>query len=398
MLKTFTQVSAVMGLALGASLVTPTQPAVQAAGQGSSSDCGGLGQKTCISVWPSKRCDAGLVEKKQSGRNICVRPSSPGDKTGGCGGLNENTCISVLPSRRCDTGLIEVKQRGRNICIKDEMGADQTPDCGGIGQASCWSLKASDWCDPGLIYKPGALPGKGRCEEADKDNLMQYTRAIASRFKSLGDDNEMTRLRKCLTSPRRLARLKDMMGAEDSNGTNSVIRECNVDIDKLQAAAEYVLDTRSNSAARSLGVRTPSNADDWDDNLDGKMRLTLEYSAGAVAGGSGESATVGYAIPLHRKPEGTRFYKHVDEYDGGVDLGVGADLLIGIGFPGVPGGDYTIESGKSGVLAGALALKVGLTTRVTREGRRPMWAIFGGAGLGVTAAMYDYDNEFMIDK
>lgn len=396
MFKTFTQVSAVMGLALGASFVTPSQP-VQAAGWGSS-DCGGLNEKTCISVWPSKRCDAGLVEKKQRGRNICVRPSSPGDRTGGCGGLNERTCISVLPSKRCDAGLIEVKQPGRNICIKDELGADRTPNCGGIGQASCWSLKASEWCDPGLLYKPGGLPGRGRCEAADENDMIQYTRAVASRFNALGPNNEATKLRNCLIAPTRLARLKAQMEASDTNGTNSIIRECNVDIEELQRVAAYVLQTPGNSAARNLGLNTVSNSDDWDDNLDGKMRLTFELTYGATAGSKGGSNTIGYAIPLHKKPLGSRWYRHNDEYDGGIDLGFGTDLLIGFGFPGVPGGDLVTEEGKSGVLAVGALGKLGMATRVTRDGRRPMWAIFGGVGLGVTAAMYDYENQFLIDK
>nr|WP_298930211.1 hypothetical protein [uncultured Erythrobacter sp.] len=396
MFKAITQATAVMSLALGATFIAPVER-VEARSFGGN-DCGGLNQKTCISLNRNKRCDAGLVEKKQSGRNICVKPSAPGDKTGGCGGLNEVTCISPNPARWCDDGLTQVRQKGRNICVEDTMGVDTSKGCGGEGEKSCWSLRASQWCDAGLIYKPGALPGKGRCEAADRDNLIQYTRAVASRFKALGDDNEMTRLRKCLISPGRLIRLKEQMRAENSNGTNSIIRECNVDIEKLQKAATYVLDTSGSSSARNLGALSHTSSDDGGTNLDGKLRLTIEYSAGAAAGSAAAGGTIGYAIPLHKKPLGSRWYKHNDDFDFGIDLGIGADILIGIGFPGIPSGDFAKERGKSGVLSGALALKLGLMTRVTEDGRRPMWAIFGGGGLGVTAAMYDYENEFMRDK
>lgn len=398
MLKTFTQVSAVMGLALGASLVTPTQPAVQAAGRGSSSDCGGLGQKTCVSVWPSKRCDAGLVEKKQRGRNICVKPSAPGDKTGGCGGLNETTCISVLPSKRCDAGLIEVRQRGRNICIKDEIGADQTPSCGGIGQASCWSLKASEWCDPGLIYKPGGIPGKGLCYAPKEDDMIARTRATISRFNALPKDNEFSKLRKCLVKPSRLKRLREQMEAKSSNGTNAIIRECEVNIARLQDAAAYVLDLPRSSAARSNGARSASSTQSSGEDFVRNLRLTLELSVDASFFKNSAAAAIGYAIPMNDRPLGTRWYKSSDDFKGGVDVGVGGDLMIGFGFPGVPDGDYVVENGVSGVVGGALGLKLAATLRGDSDNGGMMFGVFGGAGLGVSVAMYEYQNEFFEDK
>lgn len=349
MLNTLTKAAALTGLVLGASFVSPTQ-SVEAAGFGKS-DCGGLNQKTCIHILASKRCNSGLIEKRQSGRNICIRPSTPGDTTGGCGGLN---------------------------------------------QKSCWSLRASKWCDPGLIYKPSGIPGQGRCRAPDTDNMVEYTRAVASRFKALGRGNEFTKLRNCLISPTRLSRLKREMRANDSNGTNSIIRECDVDIDKLQEVASFMFDGTQGSAARSAGVRSASSSS-GNGNLSKKFRLTIEFSAAASAGSNSAGTTIGYAIPLHKKALGSRWYKGSDDYKSGFDLGAGADLLIGIGMPGVPSGNNASESGNAGIIAAAVFGKLGMMTRITDEGD-PMWAVFGGAGLGATIATFEYENEFFRDK
>jgi hypothetical protein len=351
MFNTLTKAAAFTGLVLGASFVTPTER-VEAFGFGSS-NCGGLNQKTCVHILPSKRCNAGLIEKRQRGRNICIRPATPGDTTGGCGGLNEN---------------------------------------------SCWSLRASKWCDPGLIYKPTGIPGKGRCRAPDTDNMVEYTRAVASRFKALGRNNEFTKLRNCLISPARLVRLKREMKDNDTNGTNSIIRECDVDIDKLQDVASFMFNGTQGSAARSAGVRSvSSSSDDWDDGLAKKFRLTIEFSAAASAGSNSAGGTIGYAIPLHKKPQGSRWYKGSDDYKSGFDLGAGADILIGIGMPGVPGGNNATESGRAGIIAAAVLGKLGMMTRITDEGD-PMWALFGGAGLGATIATFAYENEFFVDR
>ena len=401
MFKTITKISAVMGLAMGASFVTPIERA-QASGF-ASSDCGGLNQKTCISLNRNKRCDSGLVEKRRSGRNICVKPSTPGDTTGGCGALNQVTCITPIKSKRCDAGLIEAKQRGRNICIKDEIGADTTPDCGGLDQKSCWSRRASEWCDPGLIYKPGVLPGKGRCDAPETDNMIQYTRSVASRFNALGSNNEFSKLRNCLISPSRLSRLKREMENQDTNGTNAIIRECDVDIKKLQEVAGYMFSQSQSAqaltAARNAGVpiTPPVDEEEWDDNLHKKLRFTIEFSIGAAAGSNDVGGTIGYALPLHDKPLGSRWYKGSDDYSKGIDLGAGMDILFGLGFPGVPGGDNATESGSAGIIAAAVIGKVGMLTRITDDGD-PMFALFGGAGAGLTVATFEYENEFYEDK
>lgn len=396
MFKAITQATAVMGLALGATFIAPAER-VEARNFGSS-DCGGLNQKTCISLNRNKRCDSGLVEKKQSGRNICVEPSTPGDKTGGCGALNQVTCITLIKSKRCDAGLIEVTQRGRNICIKDEIGADTTPDCGGLDQKSCWSGRISQWCDAGLIYKPGALPGKGVCRAPEEGDMIQATRAAISRFNALPKDNEFASLRKCLVSPSRFGRLKRAMKASNTNGTNAIIRECDVDVSKMQDIAAYILDRPSTSASRNVTSRNAASTQDWDDNLNSKMRLTLELSVDASFFKSSAAAAIGYAIPLHDKPLGSRWYKNSDDFLGGVDVAVGGDLMIGIGFPGVPGGDNAVEGGYSGVIAGALGVKLAGTLRGDDDNAAMMFGVMGGAGLGATVAMYEYRNEFFEDK
>ena len=374
-------------------------------------DCGGLGQKSCINVVASKRCNAGLEERRQSGRNICVKPNEDRSNLRDCGALGQKSCVNVIASKRCNAGLVEFRQRGRNICIRDGMGVDTTQGCGGIGEKSCWSGRPSQWCDAGLIYKPGGIPGRGRCVAADEDNMIQRTRAATSRMKSLGADNELRRLRNCLVNPVRLSRLKREMKEGDSNGTNAIIRECNVDLAKLKEEAAYILGERGASAARGSGAYTAASASApgamgtftaasgqsagraFVDNL----RVTIELSADASFFSSSVSGVIGYAIPLSERPLGSRWYKGSDEYLGGIDVGIGGDLLIGVGAPGVPDGDGAIEVGNSGVVAGALGLKIAATIRMDKEGGT-MFALFGGVGLGATVAIYEYQNEFFKDR
>ncbi|MEL7188732.1 MAG: hypothetical protein AAGK17_04195 [Pseudomonadota bacterium] len=304
----------------------------------------------------------------------------------------------MWPSKRCDAGLIEVKQRGRNICIKDEIGADPTPNCGGVDQKSCWSARARNWCDPGLIYKPGIVPGKGTCYAPEEDDMVARTRATISRFNALPKDNEFSSLRKCLVKPSRLKRLREVMKAQDGNGTNGIIRECDVDIAKLRDEAAYVLDQPRGLAARSMGARSAASTQSWGEDLVNNMRLTLELSVDASFFKNSAAAAIGYAIPMNDRPLGSRWYKSSDDFVGGFDVGVGGDLMIGFGFPGVPDGDNAVENGASGVVAGALGLKLAATLRADSENANMMFGVFGGAGLGATVAVYEYQNEFFEDK
>lgn len=145
MWKTIISMGMALGLALPVSIALPTS-AAQAA-----QDCGGLNQKTCISLNRDKRCKKGLVEKRQSGRNICVRPSSPRPKpqpAKDCGGLNQKTCVSLSRDKRCDRGLVEQRQSGRNICVRPSQ--VQPSRCGGLNQPTCISPIPSRRCKDGL--------------------------------------------------------------------------------------------------------------------------------------------------------------------------------------------------------------------------------------------------------
>lgn len=326
-----------------------------------------------------------------------------------CGGLNQNSCWHADPRKWCDGDLKYIPggigRRGK--CVgrpKDDNDVvDETPTCGGIGQASCWSVKPSRWCDAGLIYKPGGIPGRGRCEAPEADNMMQFTRAMASRYNALGRNNELAKLRRCLANPVRLAKLKSAMRAQSTNTTNSVVRECNVDPEKMQQVAEYVLMPMRQDAARVAGVRYRStnavirNSDSDIDPLAKKFRLYFEFAMGAAANSAEAGVTWGYAIPLHSKPDGPRWYRSSDDYVRGLDLGAGGDVFIGLGFPGVPSGDGATESGQSGLIAAAVLAKVAMLSRITEDGD-PSYALGVGAGLGITGATFNYTHTYYEDK
>lgn len=317
-----------------------------------------------------------------------------------CGGAGEKSCWNVNPKKWCDAGLVYVPggvgRRGR--CLKPSgttpvSGGDPTPNCGGKNQKSCWSLSAKKWCDPGLIYKPGGLPGKGTCRAPAGDNMVDYTRSVASRYQALSKNNELSRLRKCVNKPSVKFRMIAAMKDKSTNSTNALLRECKIDIAKLQQVAGYVLNQpRSGNGARSLTTLSGNNA-----NVAKKFRLFFEFSAGAAAGSKDFSGTLGYAIPLHSKPKGSRWYSNSMDYVSGFDLGFGGDIFVGLGYPGVPSGNNVSESGQSGVVALAAVVKVGMLTRITDQGD-PAFGLFGGAGLGVTAATFDYTNAFFTDK
>ncbi|MDY7098998.1 MAG: hypothetical protein SXU28_12740 [Pseudomonadota bacterium] len=171
MFKLFVKATAVFGLAIGATMVSPVEPAQAAWG---AKKCGGLNQKTCIHINPEKRCNRGLQERRQSGRNICVRPKADGSNLRDCGGLNQKTCIGVNPAKQCNSGLVVLRQRGRNICVRPSSIPDKTKDCGGLNQKTCISLNPAKHCDAGLtvqrqrgrnicVRKTDFEPGSPKC-------------------------------------------------------------------------------------------------------------------------------------------------------------------------------------------------------------------------------------------
>ena len=174
MLNAIIKASAILGMAMGASMVTPVEPAHAAI---SKQSCGGLNQKTCINVNPAKWCDAGLVVLPKVGRDICIKPPpkpkpKPKDP---CGGLNQKTCINVNPAKWCNAGLVALPKLGRDICGK---APDKDPptaiDFGCLLQNTCFSLNPAKWCDAGLtqlaksgrnicIRKADLNPGSAKC-------------------------------------------------------------------------------------------------------------------------------------------------------------------------------------------------------------------------------------------
>ncbi|ASK89301.1 hypothetical protein [Sphingorhabdus sp. SMR4y] len=328
-----------------------------------------------------------------------------------CGGVNQNSCWSANPKKWCNAGLQYIPgglgRRGKCIKVAERVrdtGGDPTPNCGGIGQKSCWSLSSKKWCDAGLLYKPGVLPGKGRCEAPKSGDILDQTRAMASRFASLDKDNELARLRRCVNSPKIKARMIAAMQKQSAMSTNTILRECNISVQKLEDVADTVLGESSQSARRMSYGSDQANPpdvgppvdDDEEVSVADKYRLFFEVSAGAAAGSKGRDFTLGYAIPLHSKAGFSRWYKNDTDYDSGFDLGVGGDIFVGLGKPGVPSGDYVTESGTSGVYAIAALAKLGVLGRQTFDGKMA-FGLFGGIGLGLTVAKYDYTNEFFYD-
>lgn len=319
-----------------------------------------------------------------------------------CGGAGQKSCWHVNPKKWCKPGLRYVPggvgRRGK--CIKPSgtqpvSGGDRNPNCGGLNQKSCWHIDPKKWCDPGLLYKAGGLPGKGTCRAPKADNMVDYTRSVASRYKSLSKNNELARLRKCVNKPSMKVKMIAAMKKKSTNGTNSLLRQCNIDIKKLQQVASYVLSKPgSNNGIRSSSVQY-GNA--GTNSVAKKFRLFFEFSGGAAAGSKEFGITYGYAIPLHSKALGSRWYRNTMDYSRGFDLGFGGDIFVGLGNPGVPSGDNVSESGTSGVISVAAAVKVGMLTRITDEGD-PAFGIFGGLGLGATVATFDYTNAFYRDR
>ncbi|WP_156423785.1 hypothetical protein [Erythrobacter sp. YT30] len=176
MFKMMMKASAVFSMALGATMVAPAGPIGPSPAYAGvfGKDCGGLGQKTCISFNKDKRCNPGLVERRQSGRNICVRKTADRSNERDCGGLNQKTCISLSREKRCNAGLVEMSRSGRNICVRPTTPPPEEKNCGGLNQTTCISFNPAKWCDTGLtvlrqpgrnicIRKADLQPGSDKC-------------------------------------------------------------------------------------------------------------------------------------------------------------------------------------------------------------------------------------------
>ena len=162
MFKMIVRASAIVGLALGASFVSPVE---RVAASSADRNCGGVNEKTCITLNRNNRCDAGLVEQSQPGRNICVRPGGGTPRGENCGGEGQNTCINLNRNRRCDAGLVEQSQSGRNICVKPEDQTARQDNCGGEGENTCINLNRNRRCDAGLVEQ--SQSGRNICVQPE---------------------------------------------------------------------------------------------------------------------------------------------------------------------------------------------------------------------------------------
>ncbi|MEM7666305.1 MAG: hypothetical protein AAF250_10660 [Pseudomonadota bacterium] len=411
MLKAIIQSSAVLGLAIGASMVNPSEP-VQAASF--SKNCGALNQKTCISVNPAKWCKSGLKVKRQPGRNICVRKEKKPDRREPCGGLNQKTCISANPAKWCEDGLKVKHQPGRNICVKKERKPDRTPGssecgglnqircqspnpakwcddgfrnkvvfgapdicvakrekrpCGGLNQDSCVNINPAKWCDKGLTYKPRMLIGKrGTCIK--KVRNADRIAVAAQVIEELGDNNPLANLTKCIKRPSKLGDLKTAISTRSNNGVNRVLRSCGADLNGLQNMGKLA----------SLNNGTQAGED--------KKFKTLSITVGASgAAGVAGAAGAGIVIELKKGPNARWFF--TGGVGGGPKAEVVGDVTVGLSRSQIPTSRWGFDHGIGAVVSGHYI--VGLSGGVEFEGNSLNFAgiSFGaGGGVGVGGAVY----------
>ena len=365
MLKTLTQATAFIGLAVGATFVTPAERA-EASGF-SRSNCGGLNQKTCFHILPSKRCNAGLVEKKQGGRNICVRKSSGNDRTGDCGGLNQVTCISANPAKWCDDGLVEKRQPGRNICIKE---ADLTPgsdQCGGLNQQRCKHINPAKWCNEGLKNKiQWGKPDICIRRITNKDRLEVASGVI----QELGSNNPLAELTQCLNRPGKIGEVKTAINGRSKNGVFSLISSCGTSLQELKSMGSMATLNNGTQAGNDKFFKT--------------ITITVGASgAAAVAGAAG----AGIAIELQDDPNARWFFT------GGIGAGpkaeVVGDITVGLSRSRLPTARWGFDHGTAAVVSGHFY--VGLSGGVDFEQNSLNFSgiSFGaGGGVGAGGAVY----------
>lgn len=365
MFKALIKSTAVMGLALGATFVTPAER-VEASGF-FAKDCGGLNQKTCIHILPSKHCNGDLVVKRQKGRNICVRPSSEGDKTGGCGGLNEVTCISVNPAKHCDKGLTVLRQPGRNICISK---ADLTPgsdQCGGLNQQRCRHINPAKWCDDGFKNKiQWGKPDICIQKVTNKDRL-EVAGAI---IQELGDNNPLAELTECIASPGKLGDIKAAITDRSNNGVNNVLRSCGANLNQLQNMGRMASLNNGQQGGNDRKFKTIS--------------ITVGASGAAIIAGS---AGAGIMIELKEGPNARWFF--TGGIGGGPKAEVVGDVTVGLSRSEIPTSRVGFDHGIGAVAS--VTVGVGLSGGVEFEGNSLDFAgiTFGaGAGGGVGGAIY----------
>jgi hypothetical protein len=98
---------------------------------------------------------------------------SPVEAAKNCGGLNQKSCWHVEPKKWCDHNL-QYKPGGvpgKGRCVKPQPKEKEKTkkECGGLNQKSCWHVDSKKWCQSGLQYSGTGKPGEGRCIKPGSD-------------------------------------------------------------------------------------------------------------------------------------------------------------------------------------------------------------------------------------
>ncbi len=374
MFKMIFQATAVFGLALGTTMIAPTEP-VQAASFKKS--CGGLNQKSCVHVNPKKWCKAGLTYKPRIGkRGICIKKvSKPKPKPKPCGGLNQNSCVSPNPKKWCNAGLTYKPRIGRRgTCVIKPP----KPACGGLNQNSCFHVNPAKWCNTGLSYKPNMLRGKrGTCiKKVRNSDRIAVAKTV---IEEIGDNNPLANLTKCLNRSHMLNQLKDAMKDRSRNGVNRLLRAC--------GTSHTALRDMGNLPALNAGTSSGANVRSAGGGSGGYFKTLTITVGGSGAAWVAGSASTGIAIELKKSPNARWFFT------GGVGAGpkaeVVGDVTVGLSRSTIPTSRVGSDHGTSAVVSGHYI--VGLSGGVDFAGNTLGFdgISFGaGGGVGVGGAVY----------
>lgn len=328
MFKLIIQGSAAFALAIGASMVTPTQPAQAMFAKKA---CGGLNQNSCIHVNPAKWCNAGLTYKPRIGRR--------------------GTCIKKAPK--------------------------PTKVCGGLNQNSCFHVNPAKWCNTGLSYKPNMLRGKrGTCiKKVTNADRLAVTKTV---IQELGDNNPLANLTKCLNKPAKLVQLKDAIKDRSNNGVNRLLQSC--------GASHTALRSMGNLPALNAGSSTGAtvrNAN-YEDQFFKTLTITV---GGSGAAGVAGAAGAGIVIELKKSPNARWFF--TGGIGGGPKAEVVGDVTVSLTRSAIPSNRVGLDHGIGAVISGHYI--VGLSGGVEFSGNSLNFegVSFGaGGGVGVGGAVY----------
>ena len=344
-------------------------------------NCGGLNQKSCWHVDPTKWCDGDLKYKATGipGQGTCVKREARKPKPA-CGGLNQSSCWNVNPAKWCH-GELQYKPTGvpgQGTCVRREK-----DHCGNLGQQSCWHVNPARWCNDDLKYKPTGVPGQGTCVlRVSDEDLVEVADSVVLQMKTVGDDNPLIDLQRCLARPENRSALVSALGSKSGNGVNGLLRRCNASPEALRAYGERVLGPFNSAAANGAStaarhVRTRSGGSSADDRA---WHLTIGALGGGVAK-VGAEAGVGYKLALQHDPE-ARFFLF-----GGVSIGVGleggADVTVGIGYESMPRDHWARDVGVSVGYSGKALYGGGAAVDFSKDSVVPSGVtLSGGAGAG----------------